>query len=587
MRSSCTFTGKPARWCLRLCILCAILPRDISAHETDQYSVPVGRQFADLRFYFSDYFREALERATAKINARIEQTLVDGKPTASTEKLYNPSELAWGVLLEFPPVIHFVETLEMKLHSPQLARKYPGFVVAYKPAIWIYHHPMLLLDFTKLVRLARTSTIVIDGVHLGTDKLAHFVHMGYLYFSTWHLQVSAGRTDKEGVAAALGMGTGAHPFSEASMLGMLPTGVWSNADLAADYCGYKFFRNLTEAVSLHGKKYPPLLVRHGAYWGLNQHVRKGADFFSPFVSDHWDEVLNPNKYVVGAGTWVCESIRSRCESVLHWYGDSQGRPRSRDEFVKIATLLSNYFGEAYGHDGNPAEMVGVATCCFDKEGARLDRQSPDQPKSVEKELDTYRRTSLWHAADQGSLDRVRKYVELGTDPEAPDIDGETALHRAVIGGHCNIVEFLMDRGADAAKPDRNGITPLHHGARGESSCLSALLRNKTSPDPPDMFGRTPLHDAAERGNVQAAILLSSKGASVRAVDKSGNQPLHLAARSGHFACVHLLIERGAPRNVANRMNRLPKDEAKLRGHDRIAGFLHGGILDPTTSAISP
>ncbi|KAJ7648649.1 ankyrin repeat-containing domain protein [Mycena polygramma] len=62
------------------------------------------------------------------------------------------------------------------------------------------------------------------------------------------------------------------------------------------------------------------------------------------------------------------------------------------------------------------------------------------------------------------------------------------------------------------------------------------------------FGtETPLHIAAQAGNVESARLLLEAGANPMAQwDRAGYQPLHLAAQNNHLEVVKLLLDCGAP-----------------------------------------
>lgn len=545
-------------------------------HETDQYSVPVGRDFADLRFYFSEYFYDAISHAVDKLNARIDRTLQEGAATEATNNLYDPGEIVRAVFHEFPSVIYNVEALEMQLRAPQVQQRFPGMVVAYKPFFWIYHHPLLVIDPTKMMRLKRSSTVMINDVHLGTDKIVHFIHMGYLYYLTWEDSKARGRSDAEAVQDVIQLGTGAGPISENGFLGKVATGVWSNGDLAADYCGFKFYRNLTEPVRVRGEERPPMLVRDGPHFRLNDHVRRNSEFFSVFVSDHWDEVLNPNKYSLGAGSFVCESIRNRCEGVLDWYADDDGRPRTRDDFLQIIRQLSTYYGEDYGHSGDPSEMVSVVTCCFDKSDGEPRRRAQLAEKKAPPKA-SFRRTALWHAANDGALEKVRKELQAGADPNTADVDGETSLHRALRHGSRSVIEMLLAYRADPLKADRYGVTPLHLAARRmDEATFSRILAECHAVDPKDIFGRTPLHDAAEQGGAGNVRLLLKAGATPATKDVSGNTPLHLAARAGDSATISALLENGGEVLAVNSLGRTPIDEATLSRRDGALRTLEEG-----------
>src|ERR1700693_2545060 len=57
------------------------------AHETDQYTLPVGREFADLGPHFSRVVHGAIVEAVDGTNAAIKRSLRDAGPTNETYRL--------------------------------------------------------------------------------------------------------------------------------------------------------------------------------------------------------------------------------------------------------------------------------------------------------------------------------------------------------------------------------------------------------------------------------------------------------------------------------------------------------------------
>jgi pectate lyase len=106
--------------------------------------------------------------------------------------------------------------------------------------------------------------------------------------------------------------------------------------------------------------------------------------------------------------------------------------------------------------------------------------------------------SLQEAAAIGDIDLVRSITEKGTEVDSRE-DGfyKTALHRAVISGHKDVVGFLLAKGADIDA--------------GDSGC------------------KTPLHYAVEEGHREIAELLIAKGADVNIKNNEGFTPLHCVA----------------------------------------------------------
>lgn len=565
------------------------------AHETDQYTLPVGREFADMRAHYSRDVLDKLQVAVDQTNARIRDSLREGRATAETLRRQSPDAIERALYARFPSVINHVETLEFGLRGAGVRAEYPGLVVAHMPWIWIYHHPALIIDPTKLVRLGRCSTVMIDGVLLGNDKYVHFVHMGHIYYRKYRDELAAGKTPQEATAACIALGTGGNLFlSEGTLLGMITTGVWSNADLAADYAGLKFFLNLTEEVRVRGEPKPPILERDGHYWRIPDRVRVDSDFFTAFVSDHWNEALNPNTYQFGMDNFVRDAVRPLCDEVVAWYVDRRGRSRPKEAFLKIARELSTYYGEPYGYRGEPDQLVSIATACFPAgsdgppggglvpggaadPGPRVPVSGMMNPYAEEigaPRPDALGRTELWWAAREGDAQQVAWLLGHGADLTIADLDGYTPLHAAVMSRSESAVEALLAAGADPTSTTSHGAPPLLLAVRGGLHGIARQLLDRRAPvDEQDAFGCTPLHDAAARDDRSMALLLLAGGASATARDRQGTTPLHRAARSGADEMVRLLLQHGADPRIMNDLGHRADDEARAGRHRAAARAL--------------
>ena len=67
-----------------------------------------------------------------------------------------------------------------------------------------------------------------------------------------------------------------------------------------------------------------MLVRQGPYWRLNDQVRPDSDFFTAFITPHWNEALNPNVYASVTDARMRAVLRNRCPDLLDWYRDERG-----------------------------------------------------------------------------------------------------------------------------------------------------------------------------------------------------------------------------------------------------------------------
>lgn len=98
-----------------------------------------------------------------------------------------------------------------------------------------------------------------------------------------------------------------------------------------------------------------------------------------------------------------------------------------------------------------------------------------------------------------------------------------------------------------------------------------IQKGKCSPNISNLRGRTPLHIAAERGNIDAVNLLVQYGAKIDAKDRNGDTPLHRAVYRGNVneEMIELLFEKGVDLDARNRFGRTPAFVAATLGYFRL------------------
>ena len=151
---------------------------------------------------------------------------------------------------------------------------------------------------------------------------------------------------------------------------------------------------------------------------------------------------------------------------------------------------------------------------------------------------------LVDAARDGDIAKVESLLNEGSDVNA--VAGATPLYFAAQRGHFDVVQLLVASGADVNNLTDFG-TALQIAARGNRTEIVELLL-KNGADPNISGGAkhyTPLHDAAERGAVDAARLLLANGTDVNSRAQWDQPPIHLAAFKERAEMVTFLLEQGA------------------------------------------
>ena len=517
------------------------------AHESEQITLPAGRDFADLGPQLSQAFLAAVRDAAALTNADIDQALRSGASATQLQRLQSADQIAarvWGRLFNTYPTN---ELLDLGLISPATRARYPGLVTMYRPVQSIYDDPLLLLDLSKPVRaLFRAGTVSAGGVLIGTDKIIHFINVGRIYHARYLAAVEAGASEAAAALEAV-QTTARNPLlSEDGMLGLFTTGIHSNGDLAADYAGMLFYRNLTETVRLGAVTRPPLLRRDGVHWRVV--ADDGDAVFSAFVSPHWNEVLNPNDYLSYVGWRVRTLIASRCDDVFDWYRSGHGRPRNQAWFEARQRELATFHSAPYGHTLPADDVVSVARICGPDRpqpataaAAADDRDDALHWGAALPQGDSLGRDAVWWAAAAGDDARLAELAARGAALDRPDRDGETPLHAAVRHGHAGSVRWLLAHGADAGHTARYGVAPLlQAAASGQREAAQALLDAGANPNAQDRFGRTALQEAAWRGDLALAGLLLRHDADATLASRQGSDALTIASRAGDAAMVAAL-----------------------------------------------
>uniref|UniRef100_A0A7S4UGZ8 JmjC domain-containing protein n=1 Tax=Alexandrium monilatum TaxID=311494 RepID=A0A7S4UGZ8_9DINO len=190
--------------------------------------------------------------------------------------------------------------------------------------------------------------------------------------------------------------------------------------------------------------------------------------------------------------------------------------------------------------------------------------------------------AMVRAANRGDLPAAKRLMGRAAGADAnraldagAGAYGHTALHRAALHGHTQLVKYLLASRAQPDLPDGEGMLPIFLAAfSGHVEVLEHLADFGAGVRARDPNGASILQWASTQGHLEVVKTLVSKlRADVRAQDSLGGGSMSAAATVGHRDIVQYLRDQGAEVGEANADGMRPIHWASLHGHAEMVEWL--------------
>lgn len=328
-------------------------PPGIGAFETDQYNLPPV-PLADIGDEVTEYAEEKVRSAIAELNKEIVES------EACRERRCKQA-------LKIEERLRYLRS-EEALAREVFKRLGDGIVPFTKSGTWMNRHKFRgqparytpgysesIYAIFPTNYFTISPTVKIYGVEMGTDKIAHIFQQGYTYYRIYAEAVAKGAAPKAATARAVKWGR----QSEHTYYGTFVSGVYSNADLFANYVGMEFYHGLAHETKVAGVTRPAIAELADGRWQIATGVDLKAKLIKPYMTEHMNEALNPSMYIAGLRSSVRKKVRKRsCPLWLAAFPNA-----TREIYAAKARELETWNGLDYGHRRN-SEPVSIADTCY-------------------------------------------------------------------------------------------------------------------------------------------------------------------------------------------------------------------------------
>lgn len=328
------------------------------AFETDQFNLP-PEPLADIGDEVSDHIAGQLKLAVEKLN---EQIAAAESCLAVKKRGCEDRDVGLAKIEYLRSERALAKTVYDLLAG--------GNLMTTKFGKWIHEHKFRAqpssykapyLDSIYLIKpsdyLTLSPTIRMYGHEFGIDKLEHLFQQGHQYYEIVSKALDGGRSLDESVKKAIDWGK----KTERTYYGILTSGVYSNADLNANFIGLKFYQGLASPVRIGDSTRPAMVELNAGKWHLADSDTMRQQLLRPLIGEHLSEAYNPSAYRFTLVGSVKRAVKKNACGEWH-----QRFPTlTAEELDNEARSLELWHREDYGHTKRGG-MVNIGEICFAK-----------------------------------------------------------------------------------------------------------------------------------------------------------------------------------------------------------------------------
>ncbi len=291
---------------MRMLLILLTLSLNAFSLETDNY-LTWNLELEDSSEKINHYLEKEINKALSEINSK-------SKPLTCFEVT---SKIAMRFKARF---VHDnpIETWLLKNLDPN--EFYPATRDYIEESIYRVPYRFYLSSF------GLAPNIQVKNIYFGMDKLTHFTSTGRHYFTIFQGKMKRSPSLEEAEKAAIDYGL----LDEMTLHGFWASGVFSYADLEANYRGLQFYKNFC-----FNKNKNYLRKNEEHKWILIKSPR-----IEDYVSPLWDETFNPSYFLPNNWKKILPTIKEE-----YCFMRKENKVRNRIQYYKEITRSS--FSEQY------------------------------------------------------------------------------------------------------------------------------------------------------------------------------------------------------------------------------------------------